>query len=153
VSELISDADFVRETTVDQGAQELVDPTSPGAVTVNGLSGNVGFDQTSGHSGFTFSNSAPNIILVSPLTTKGDLYAHNGTNGVRMAVGASGGFLQVDPAQATGLTYVLGVTGWVAATGTATRSTFDTTTVTLPELAERLKALIDDLLSLKAINT
>lgn len=30
------------------------------------------------------------------------------------------------------------------ATGTADRTTFDTATVTLPELAERLKALIDD---------
>lgn len=36
-------------------------------------------------------------------------------------------------------------TGWVAATGTATRSTFDTATVTLPQLAERMKALLDDL--------
>lgn len=36
-------------------------------------------------------------------------------------------------------------TGWATATGTATRTTFDTTTVTLPQLAERLKALIDDL--------
>lgn len=31
-----------------------------------------------------------------------------------------------------------------AATGTATRTTFDTATVTLPQLAERVKALIDD---------
>jgi hypothetical protein len=36
-------------------------------------------------------------------------------------------------------------TGWSVATGTATRTTFDTTTVTLPELAQRVKALIDDL--------
>jgi hypothetical protein len=36
-------------------------------------------------------------------------------------------------------------TGWAAATGTATRSTFDTSTATTAELAERLKALIDDL--------
>lgn len=35
--------------------------------------------------------------------------------------------------------------GWAAATGTATRTTFDTATVTLPQLAERVKALIDDL--------
>jgi hypothetical protein len=34
-----------------------------------------------------------------------------------------------------------------AATGTATRTTFDTTTVTLPQLAERVKAMIDDLRS------
>jgi hypothetical protein len=36
-------------------------------------------------------------------------------------------------------------TGWTAATGTATRTTFATSTVTLPQLAERVKALIDDL--------
>ena len=36
-------------------------------------------------------------------------------------------------------------TGWVAPTGTATRTTFATSTVTLSELAERVKALIDDL--------
>lgn len=36
-------------------------------------------------------------------------------------------------------------TGWAAATGTATRTTFATGSVTLPQLAERVKALIDDL--------
>jgi hypothetical protein len=36
-------------------------------------------------------------------------------------------------------------TGWATATGTATRTTFNTATVTLPQLAERFKALIDDL--------
>lgn len=37
-------------------------------------------------------------------------------------------------------------TGWTtAATGTATRTTFDTATVTLSQLAERFKALTDDL--------
>ena len=35
--------------------------------------------------------------------------------------------------------------GWVAPTGTPTRTTFATSTVTLPQLAERVKALIDDL--------
>lgn len=36
-------------------------------------------------------------------------------------------------------------TGWATATGTATRTTFDTATVTTAQLAERIKALIDDL--------
>lgn len=36
-------------------------------------------------------------------------------------------------------------TGWTAPTGTATRTTFDTATVTLSVLAEHVKALIDDL--------
>jgi len=38
-------------------------------------------------------------------------------------------------------------TGWAAATGTATRSTFATGTVTTEQLAERVKALLDDLIS------
>lgn len=37
------------------------------------------------------------------------------------------------------------VTGWGAPTGTATRTTFATGAVTLPQLAERVKALLDDL--------
>jgi hypothetical protein len=37
------------------------------------------------------------------------------------------------------------IPGWGAPTGTATRTTFATGSVTLPQLAERLKALIDDL--------
>lgn len=43
--------------------------------------------------------------------------------------------------------YVVGArrTGWATATGTATRTTFDTATVTLSQLAERVKALIDDI--------
>ena len=44
-------------------------------------------------------------------------------------------------------TAILGArkTGWTVATGTATRTAFDTSTVTLPQLAERVKAIIDDL--------
>ncbi|MBB4277019.1 hypothetical protein [Rhizobium mongolense] len=38
-------------------------------------------------------------------------------------------------------------TGWAAATGTPTRTTFATGSVTLPVLAEHVKALIDDLIS------
>ena len=37
-------------------------------------------------------------------------------------------------------------TGWALATGTATRSSFATSTVTLPRLAEAVKAIIDDLM-------
>jgi hypothetical protein len=46
-----------------------------------------------------------------------------------------------------GLTKVVGprISGWAPASGTATRSTFATSSVTLPQLAERVKALIDDL--------
>lgn len=40
---------------------------------------------------------------------------------------------------------------WTAATGTAARTTFDTATVTLEELAKRVKALTDDLLTQKIL--
>ena len=39
------------------------------------------------------------------------------------------------------------LTGWTAATGTATRTGFDTATATLVQVAEALKAVIDDLLA------
>jgi hypothetical protein len=45
----------------------------------------------------------------------------------------------------TGVINITTRTGWTAATGTATRATFDTATVTLPLLAEAVKALLDDL--------
>lgn len=44
-------------------------------------------------------------------------------------------------------------TGWTAATGTATRGTFATGSVTLPDLAERVKALIDDMTTHGLIGT
>lgn len=50
-------------------------------------------------------------------------------------------------------TPVVVVTGWAAATNTKLRTTFDTTTVTLPNLAARVGALIDDLLSYGLIHT
>lgn len=40
---------------------------------------------------------------------------------------------------------------WASATGTATRTTFATSTVTTAQLAERVKALIDDLQSVKIL--
>jgi hypothetical protein len=54
---------------------------------------------------------------------------------------------------ATGDSYMVGSndvvgsrkTGWTAATGTADRTTFETSTVTIENLAQRVKALIDDL--------
>jgi hypothetical protein len=45
------------------------------------------------------------------------------------------------------------VTGWTAATGTATRTMFATSTVTTEVLAQHLKALIDDMISHGLIGT
>jgi hypothetical protein len=58
----------------------------------------------------------------------------------------TGGYYVVDAA-GTGTNQVVGTrkTGWGAPTGTATRTAFATSTVTTAELAERVKAVIDDL--------
>lgn len=44
-------------------------------------------------------------------------------------------------------------TGWTASTGTATRTAFATSSVTLPQLAEQVKALKDDLIAHGLIGT
>lgn len=65
-------------------------------------------------------------------------------NGANERVGFD---MTATPRIRVGGTAILGArkTGWATATGTATRTTFDTSTVTLPQLAERVKAIIDDL--------
>jgi len=50
-------------------------------------------------------------------------------------INSVGGHARIDAAAAT---------GWALPTGTLTRSTFDAATVTLPQLAERVAALITD---------
>jgi len=52
-----------------------------------------------------------------------------------------------------GATPIARPTGWAAMTGTATRTAFATTTVTLEQLAQRVKALTDDLISMGLIGS
>lgn len=59
----------------------------------------------------------------------------------QVSIGGSGGSLTINGSQLM----TTRRTGWSTATGTATRTSFDTTTVTLAALAERVKAMIDDL--------
>ena len=74
----------------------------------------------------------------SPGTPAGDdVLVGNG----RIALGAVSGHLAVGADKVVGAR----ITGWTAPTGAANRGTFATSTVTLEQLAERVKALIDDL--------
>lgn len=87
------------------------------------------------------------------LITLGDDTSVTGGLNVGSASGASTGQIktsgQINTTSnyATNSTVVMSTrrTGWGQPTGTATRSTFATSTVTLSQLAERVKALIDDL--------
>lgn len=62
---------------------------------------------------------------------------------------ASGKILSIAGTQVVGAR----ATGWTSATGTADRTTFATSTVTLEELAKRVKALLDDLIAHGLIGT
>jgi len=74
------------------------------------------------------------------------------TSGGTVAVGTAANVGVAGSVNVQGNYYVAGTkivgsraTGWAAATGTATRTTFATGSVTTAQLAERVKALIDDL--------
>lgn len=87
------------------------------------------------------------------ITASGNLLINNSTGTERLSVtgnvqvtGVTGGF-RVAGNQVLGSRK----TGWSAPTGTATRTTFVTSTVTTAQLAQRVMALIDDLISHGAI--
>lgn len=101
-------------------------------------------------------------IRLVDLSTGGATYFDLATGGAghgSMIWRSSSGFAQILELTATTLNMGSGMalrangvqvvtsrqTGWGAPTGTPTRTTFATGSVTLPQLAERVKALIDDL--------
>jgi hypothetical protein len=121
-----------------------------------------------GNSGFSASVVGDAATLVSPLTTKGDIYARTSAGGTRLPVAANDARLTTDSAETTGLKWIPASTGWGAPTGTAARTTFATfagqTISAVPTQAEvqniddhvkilsqRLKALIDDLTTQKVL--
>lgn len=79
--------------------------------------------------------------------------ADAGTSTNRVQIDSRGLVVVSGHALHVGSNQVIGArqTGWTAATGTPTRSSFATGSVTLPQLAERVKALIDDLMTHGAI--
>lgn len=93
--------------------------------------------------------SAVNRVQVVPsITTQPVTIKAEGTDtdiGVTLAPKGTG--TVTVPKLSVGANQVVGAraTGWAAATGTATRTTFATGSVTTAQLAERVKALIDDL--------
>lgn len=108
--------------------------------------------------GQDFSGNSANSAYMAAVALTADAssvtsYLQLNANGGNLTFG-NGGANILDIQSATGEyrmngTKVVGArqTGWAAATGTATRTTFDTATVTTAQLAERVKALIDNLIT------
>jgi hypothetical protein len=137
----------VVSTTVISGSE-----LSP-VTTINGNSGRATGSTVTfsgGSTGLAFDASGNTIAL------SGTLVVGSGGTGGTTPAAARANLLAAESgtnADITMLNALAGATGWAAATGTATKTTFDTATVTLPELAERVKALIDTLLGWGGVRT
>jgi hypothetical protein len=128
-----------------------------GVLGAQGTNGSFFVDASSGATiNFTIDNNAAGAKQWSIRTNTdgaGNLaFREDDTSGVEwLSIAGTGAATFAGTAAATGFrvggNQVVGgrKTGWTAATGTATRATYDTTTVTTAQLAERVKALIDDL--------
>lgn len=160
---LDTNSDFVREQFTEPSIEETI-PLSvitggSGFVSsINGVNGSITF--SGGTTGLTFGAAGATVSLAGTLAIANGGTGATSAAAARTALGAAASGVNTDITQLNGASQVdvtgsykkSGVqvvgarkTGWSTATGTATRTTFDTATVTLPELAERVKALLDDL--------
>jgi hypothetical protein len=118
-----------------------VNSGSYGSVVVNGgvlgnpssgtLTNCTGLPIAGGGTGQTTAVAA--FDALAPTTTKGDLIAHNGTDNIRVPVGATNGHvLTVDSAQASGIKWAAASGGKLAQVVTASSITSGSTTTTIP---------------------
>lgn len=133
-------------TTIDSGATTdytLITPTGPGTAgqLLNIASVSSGLVQlgylstpiaiANGGTGQTTAVAA--FDALAPTTTKGDLIAHNGTDNIRVAVGATNGHvLTVDSAEASGIKWAAANSGKLAQVVTASSVTSGSTTANIP---------------------
>lgn len=95
-----------------------------------------------GGTGQTTQTAAFNAL--DPLTTKGDVIAHDGTNSVRLTVGTNGQLPVADSTAAAGIAWKGTVPTYTASNVTTDRS-YDADATTLDELADILGTLLSDL--------
>lgn len=98
---------------------------------------------------FLTSQNAGGVIERARITSNGNFLLGNTTGTERLSVTGSIQLTNTADSYKVGANNVIGSrkAGWAAPTGTATRTTFATSSVTTEQLAERVKALIDDLTS------
>lgn len=121
--------------------------TTAGEAVVNavaGVSGVVRF-QKNGTTAASIFCSADDITQAYNVVSTSGSHSFRISGATRLTIDGSG---PVASCWRVGANQVVGPrrTGWTGASGTAARSSFDTASVTTSQLAERLKALIDDLI-------
>ena len=89
------------------------------------------------------------LITRLRITSSGNFLINNTSGTERLSVTGNIQLTNTADSYRVGTNNVVGSrkTGWGPPTGTATRTTFDTATVAVADLAQRVKALIDDLTS------
>lgn len=119
----------------------------PGGATSTMYPGSLRFRTTSP------GGNQPDVRLT--VTPDGNILINNTTGTERLSVTGNIQLTEATDSYKVGTNNVVGSrkTGWAAPTGTATRTTFATSSVTTEQLAERVKALIDDLTSHGLIGT
>lgn len=115
------------------GQIDLADGTN--AVTGTLAIGNGGTGQTTQTAAFN---------ALDPLTTKGDVIVHDGTNSIRVAVGTNGQLLVADSVATPGVAWK-GTVQTYTPTNVTTDRSFDADTVVVAELADVVGTLIADL--------
>lgn len=146
----VASAWFAAQAAVLAGKAELVGAAFAGPISAPELS--LGNDLAVSHGGTGASSASAaraNLGLGSMATQSSSAVAITGgiasglaSLGVTGNVDAGGAY-RVDGVKVVGNR----LTGWAAPSGTPSRATFDTATVTAGQLAQRLKALIDDLIA------
>ena len=127
------------------------------AVRIQGLTDlDVGPDSMPGRLGvMTTPAGTQEPVLRLTINSLGDVQINNTIGTERLSVTGNIQVTETTDGFRVGDNQVLGSrkTGWAAPTGTATRTTFVTSTVTTEQLAERVKALLDDLTTHGLIGT
>lgn len=100
-------------------AQQVIAGTA--ITNINSLTGPT-ITLAGGSSGFSYTPAGSTITLVSPLTTKGDVYTHDATNGSRLAVGTDGQILTADSASTNGIKWAAPATSGTVTSFSATPS-------------------------------
>ncbi len=106
---------------------------------------NIGIQTAGGYASIGVMNGPDQGVVGS---VAGDMVLRSGTSGKAVLMGGTTSVLEVTNANTIGFfnaTPVSQRTGWGDPTGTATRTTFATGSVTLPVLAEHVMAIILDL--------